>query len=68
MIGGRNVFNQSIRNDKKTHDSIRKIALGQGGDYRIRCLIIIISKIIISWLQWTPVNQKILHADPKAIQ
>lgn len=48
MIGGRNVFNQSIRNDKKTHDSIRKIALGQGGDYRIRCLIIIISKIIIS--------------------
>ena len=63
MIGGRNVFNQSIRND-----SIRKIALGQGGDYRIRCLIIIISKIIISWLQWTPVNQKILHADPKAIQ
>ena len=68
MIGGRNVFNQPIRNDKKTHDSIRKIALGQGDDYRIRCLIIIISKIIISWLQWTPVNQKILDADPKAIQ
>ena len=33
MITERNFFNQPIKNDLKTYDSIRKIATGQGDDY-----------------------------------
>ena len=34
MIDGRNFFNQPIQNDLKIYDDIRKIATGQGDDYR----------------------------------
>ena len=30
MIDGQNVFDQPVRNNLITHDSIRKIATGQG--------------------------------------
>ena len=33
MIDRKNVFNQTIKNDLKTYDNIRKIASGQGDDY-----------------------------------
>ena len=33
VIDGRNFFGQSIKNDLKTYDNIRKIATGQGDDY-----------------------------------
>ena len=33
MIAGRNFFDQPIKKDLKTYDSITKIATGQGGDY-----------------------------------
>ena len=33
MIGGRNFFNQTIKNDFTTYDIIQKIATGQGDDY-----------------------------------
>ena len=32
-----NFFNQSIKNDLKTYDNIRKIATGQGDDNRTGC-------------------------------
>ena len=37
-IDGKNLFDQPINNDNKTHENIRKIATGQGDDYTIRCL------------------------------
>ena len=37
MIDGRNFFNQPIQNDLKIYDDIRKIATGQGDDYRTGC-------------------------------
>ena len=37
MIDGINFFDQSIKNDLKTFDNIRKIATGQGDDYTIGC-------------------------------
>ena len=32
MINGRNFFDQTIKNDLRTNDNIRKIARGQGDD------------------------------------
>ena len=37
MIDGRNFFNQPVQNDLKIYDDIRKIATGQGDDYRTGC-------------------------------
>ena len=39
MIDGRNFFYQPIKNNRKPYESIRKIATGQGGDYKTRCLL-----------------------------
>ena len=39
MIDGQNVFDQSIKNDLKTRNNIKKIAAGQGDDYTTRCLL-----------------------------
>ena len=39
MINGENVFDQPIKNNKVTYESIRKIATGQGDDYTTGCLL-----------------------------
>ena len=39
MIDGKNFFDQAIKNNLKTYDDIRKIATGQGDDYRTGCLL-----------------------------
>ena len=38
MIGGRNIFDQPIKNDLKVYDNIRKIATGQSDAYTTWCL------------------------------
>ena len=38
VIDGRNFFDQTVKNDLRTYDNIRKIATGQGDDYTIGCL------------------------------
>ena len=37
MIDRQNFFNQALRNDLITYDSIKKIATGQGDDYTTGC-------------------------------
>ena len=39
MIDGKKVFDQPVKNDKVTYENIRKIAMGQGGDYTTDCLL-----------------------------
>ena len=39
IIDGRNVFNQSIKNDLKTYDNMGKIATGQRDDDTAGCLL-----------------------------
>ena len=39
MIDGRNFFYQSVKNNLKIYDNIRKIAIGQGDDYTTGCLL-----------------------------
>ena len=41
MIDGRNFFDQPIKNDLRTHDNIREIAIGQGDYYTTGCLKIL---------------------------
>ena len=38
-INGRSFFDQLIKNDFKTYDSIRQIATGQGDNYTTGCLL-----------------------------
>ena len=39
MIDGRNVFDQPIKIYVKTYDNIKKLATGQGDDYKTGCLL-----------------------------
>ena len=37
MIDGQNVLDQPVKNDLRTYDNIKKIAIGQGEDYTTDC-------------------------------
>ena len=39
MIDGKNFFDQPIKINKVTYENIRKITIGQGGDYATDCLL-----------------------------
>ena len=39
MINGHTFFDQTVKNDLRTYDSIRKITTDQGGDYTTGCLL-----------------------------
>ena len=69
MINGENFFDQSIKNNKVTFENIRKIAIGQGDDHTIGCLLDYpyfsnTYKMIALDLS----KQQALDADPRAIQ
>ena len=68
MIDGKNLFDQPVKNNKLTHENIRKIASGQGDDYTTGCLLDYAYfkdnyKIIAIDLS----KQQALDADPRAI-
>ena len=68
-IDDRNFFDQSINNDIKTYENIRKIAFGQGDDYTTGCLLDYPYfkenyKMVAIYLN----KQRTLYADPRAIQ
>ena len=69
MINGETFFDQPINNNKVTYENIRKIAIGQGDDYKTGCLLdnpyfADTYKIIAVDLS----KQQALDADPRAIQ
>ena len=62
-------FDQPIKNNKVTYENIRKIAIGQGDDYKTSCLLDYpyfadTYKMIAVDLS----KQQALEADPRAIQ
>ena len=68
-IDGRHFYDQSINDLIKQYDEVRKISTGQGDDYTTGCLLDFAYfqknyRIIGADLS----KQKVLHADPKAIQ
>ena len=39
MIDGRNFFDEPVKNNLRTYESIRNIAIGLGDDYTTGCLL-----------------------------
>ena len=67
MIDGQNGFDQSVKNNMRTYDNIRKIAYGEGQDNTTVCLLNYFKyhyKMIAIYLS----KKQRLDADPKAIQ
>ena len=69
MIDGKSVFDQPINNMIKTYDNIRKITIGQRGDYTTGCLLdYTYLKKYYKMIAIDLSKQQALDADPKAIQ
>ena len=69
MINGENFFDQPVKNNKVTYENIRKVAAGQGDDYKIGCLLDYpyfkdSYKLIAADLN----KQQILDSDPRAVE
>ena len=69
MINGENVFDQPIKNNKVTHENIRKIATCQGDDFTTGCLLDYpYFKDGYKMIAVDLSKQQALDADPRAIQ
>ena len=68
MIDGKSFLDQPVKNDKLTHENIRKIANGQGDDYTTgRLLNYICFKNYYKTIDVDLSKQQALDADPKVI-
>ena len=68
MIDRQNFFNQALRNDLITYDSIQKIATGQGDDYTTGCFLDYnYLKKYYKMIETDLSKQKALDAYPKVI-
>ena len=69
MIDGKNVFDQTIKNNEITYENIRKIAIGQRDDYTAGCLLnYTYFKDYCKMIRIDLIEQQALDADRKAIQ
>ena len=69
MINGETFFDQPIKNNKVTYESIKKIATGQGDDYTTGCLLDYpYFKDSYKMVAVDLSKQQALDADPRAIQ
>ena len=70
MIDGQNFFDETVKNNLRTYDNIRKIATDQGDDYTTGCLLDY--NYFNNYYKMTAINlskeQTLLDTDPKAIQ
>ena len=69
VIGGKNFFDQSVKNDIKTYNNSPKTATGQRDDYTTGCLLDYrYFKDYYKMIAIDLSKQQALDADPKAIQ
>ena len=69
MINRKNVFGQSVKDNKITYESIRKTATGQGDDYTTGCLLDYpYFKEYYKMIAIDLSKQQALYANPRAIQ
>ena len=69
MIDGQNIFDQPVKNNLRTYDSIWKISIGQGDDYTTGCLLDYnYFKNYYKTIAIDLSKQQALDDDPKAIQ
>ena len=69
MIDGQNLFDQPVKNNLRTYDSIWKIATGQGGNYTTGCLLDY--NYFKNYYKMTAIDLtklQALNVDPKTIQ
>ena len=67
MIDGQNGFDQSLKNNMRTYDNIRKIAHGEGQDNTTVCLLNYF-KYYYKMIAIYSSKKQGLDADPKAMQ
>ena len=69
MVDEKNFFDRPVKNDKVTHENIRKITTGQGDDYTTGCLLdYAYFKKYYKIVAIDSSKQQVLDVDPKAIQ
>ena len=69
MINGENFFDQPVKDNKVTYESIRKIATGKGDDYTTGCLLDYpYVKDSYKMIAVDFSKQQALEADPRAKQ
>ena len=69
MIDRQSVFNQPVKNDLRTYDNVRKIAIGQRDDYINGCLLdYLYFKENYGLIAIDLSKQEALDADPMATQ
>ena len=68
MIDGKIFFNQPINSTFKSTENIRRIATGQGDDYKTGCLLDSYFKGNYKMIAINLIKQQALDADPRAIQ
>ena len=69
MIDEKNLFDQPIKNNEITYETIRKIATSQGDDYTTCCLLdYAYFKDVYKMIAIDLSKQKAVDADPKATQ
>ena len=69
LINGENFFDELIKNNKVTYENIRKIASGQGNNYKTGCLLdYSYFKDTYKMIAVDLSKQQVLDADPRAIQ
>ena len=65
MIDGKNYFDQPIKDNKVTHENIRKVTTGQGDHYTTGCLLdYIYFKNYYKMIAVDLSKQQALDADP----
>ena len=65
----KNFFDQSVKNNLRTYDNIRKITIGQGDVFTTSCILY--SNYFNKYYKMTIIDlrkQQSLYADPKVIQ
>ena len=69
MVDEKNFFDRPVKNDKVTHENIRKIITGQGDDYATGCLLdYTYFKKYCKMIAIDLSRQQDLDDDPKKIQ
>ena len=69
MIDGQNFSDEPVKNDLRTYDNIRKIAIGQGDDNITGCLLNYnYFNNYFKMIAIDLIKQQALDSDPKAIQ
>ena len=68
MMNGKNVFDQTIKNDIRTYDNIKKISTDKGDNYTTGCLLDFVYFKIDHKMIATDLSKKhVLDSNPKAI-